>query len=179
MISVYLVGSPGAGKTTLLSTLLGNYAQLDLLDRPFKHTTYSVRDRHTALLGWTRAPFGGTDTLPYTVKPTVEAWLPTAAQVFDVLIGEGDRLANDGFFDALAAVSERLEVVHLRSSEEVEAERRAGRAAAYGMKPQNATWVKGRATKAARLAEKYGTLTLDGRLPLRLQAELLEKQVYG
>ena len=155
----YLIGQPGAGKTTLLATLLAG-AVPDPHSQPVPHLAYYDRVGSIlgAEIGKRRDTFAGTDALALGVQPKAVAWVHT--QPFDLLIAEGDRLANDGFFKAVEGAGYTLTVLWL-DTPDAEAQRRRD---ARGSR-QNPTWVKGRVSKVAGLAQRWPVVRLDGTRP--------------
>lgn len=155
---LYLIGIPGSGKTTLLRACLAGLP-CRVERAPFAHTIY---DRGVQL-GCEREAFGGTDALAMNVQPLVEAWLRQAP--YEAIVAEGDRLANDRFFNAVEAAGWPLTVAWLATPEEHAAQRRRARGSA-----QNESWLRGRITKVNRLAGRWATplWMLDGALPLDL-----------
>jgi len=150
----YIIGQPGSGKTTLLAALTA--AQLpSVISKPFAHIQYL---NGAIQLGKPRAEFGGTDTLAMSVQPKVLSWLQ--AERPGAVFGEGDRLGNGKFFDAVRALGYSLVVVRIGVPDEVAAARCAER----GSK-QNATWLAGRRTKIANLAP-WVTHAADGTRPV-------------
>lgn len=152
----YIIGQPGCGKTTLVSALTA--AQLaSVVAKPFAHVEYP---NGAVQLGKPRAEFGGTDTLAMSVQPKVVQWLeqdtPAAAAVF----GEGDRLANAKFFQAVRDLSYTLTVVLVDVPDKVASARCAQR----GSK-QDPTWLQGRRTKVANL-RPWVTHVADGTRPV-------------
>jgi energy-coupling factor transporter ATP-binding protein EcfA2 len=144
---VYLIGEPGAGKSTLMCALTDQCARLSRR-RPFAHDLL-VRSREVVAveLGRRRAAFSGTDALALSVEPAARSWI--AGTDSAVVLGEGDRLATAGFLDAATEAGFTVTLVHCAPSEAVAHERRRLRGS-----PQDATWVRGRRTKTARLAER-------------------------
>lgn len=158
----YLIGQPGSGKSTLIAAL--TESQLPSVNRkPFAHIEYL---NGVVQLGAVRADFSGTDALAMDAQPKVLAWLQELApgSVAGVF-GEGDRLANGKFFDAVKQLGYNLTVVLLWVPDDLAAERRAARGSA-----QNETWLAGRLTKVKNL-RPYVTHMADGRRPV---AELVE-----
>jgi hypothetical protein len=97
--------------------------------------------------------FSGTDAMSMSFQPDVIAWLATIIprRTYPLILAEGDRLANVGFFRAVADAGARLLVVHLTASAMTIAERRGIRAMEVG-RTQNESWLHGRRTKTQRLA---------------------------
>lgn len=175
MRTVYLIGYPGVGKTTAMRHALSCLVARPLIRGQLPLTTYRwprERDTVAVQLGRERARFGGTDTLHMGIQPHALAWMRSAT--VPLVVGEGDRLANDGFLEVAAEQGELVVVlIELGAAEALE--RARARAWRYGTKPQTGSWVAGRRTKTDRLAERWGALRLDGRrAPGCLGAELRE-----
>lgn len=155
----YLIGQPGSGKSTLMAAL--TESQLPSVNRkPFAHIEYL---NGAVQLGAVRAEFSGTDALGMDVQPKVLRWMEDEGPL--AVLGEGDRLANGKFFDAVKELGYNLTVVLLWVPDDLAAERRAARGSA-----QNETWLAGRLTKIKNL-RPYVTHMADGRRPV---AELVE-----
>jgi hypothetical protein len=159
MKTIYLIGPPGAGKTTLMAELMRDWQLLSRETKPVKHSWYDSPYGIALELGHPRAPFGGTDTLSYTAINTLELWLPNLEKV-DLLVGEGDRLANNRFLDLCRTLGP-VHLYYLWAPDGVLLDRRAHRAAKNGLPPQSPTWAMGRATKHRNLAEQQNAKTLN------------------
>lgn len=170
---VYLIGEPGAGKTTTMTALTGGTAGWTEDGMPFAHQTRGT----VALLGKARAAFGGTDTLGMSVARTAEAWIATRPHEW--VLGEGDRLAYGRFFDVAASAGYELHLIYLACPPGVAEQRRAARAAEHGLKPQNPSWVRGRASKATRLARAYGAHLIGAAHCTAAQADAIRELVPG
>lgn len=151
----YLIGEPGVGKTTLLNAITEGLPGM-AARRPFARTIY---DCGVVQLGESHPVFGGTDKLSMSVQPKVVEW--AAMPDYPDIVGEGDRLANAKFFQAMKDLGYDLCIVHCHAPSEVAAERRLMRAARHTMKPQDAVWLQGRQTKVARLAKEWSTHKID------------------
>jgi len=184
MRTVYLVGLSGSGKTTVVNLAL----QLLDLQPVVEHLTPIPHVRHGTLwhLGRHRDPFGGTDTLAMNINPKAIDWvtvlacidrilagleinpdvfastLPDDKQIPAVLLGEGDRLANNKFL----AACPNLTLVWLDTPIPQARQQAAARAAAHGQPEQNHSWWKGRVTKVNNLINSRPTVRLDGTRPL-------------
>lgn len=156
----YLIGEPGVGKTTLLNAVVDGLPGI-AARRPFARTIY---DCGVVSLGEERAVFGGTDTLSMSVQPKVLEWAEMPD--FPDVVGEGDRLANGKFFQAMKNLGYDLCIVHCFAPDGVLAERRLRRAAEHAMRPQDAVWLQGRQTKVARLADDWATHHVDTSRPV-------------
>jgi hypothetical protein len=161
--TVYLIGAPGAGKTTIMSRVLDRLPETARYDKPVKHTVHDHAGNVAVSLGWPRAPFGGTDTLGYAAINAVEGTLlPVLSGAgVAVVLGEGDRLATDRFLIA-AARHGQVTLFYVDLTPEEAQQRRAARAEAHGLAPQNPAWATGRATKARNLAERHSAIVIPG-----------------
>lgn len=157
----YLLGYPGAGKTTALVSAL---EKLDVdpmdVDLPVPHVRYG----NVIHLGRHRHPFGGTDTLSMSIQPKVVDWLVNN-KGDELVVGEGDRLANMKFFDALRGAGVPLELILLDLQPQVAVERSRQRAKEIGSKEQSITWFKGRITKVDTLVGRYRVTEIDATAP--------------
>lgn len=174
---LYIIGVPGAGKTTTLNMALRGSTSTQMKE-PVPHIlhVWDRRPKTSPMLFeiGVRRPggFSGTDGLGYAAQAGVIEWL-LAAQPGPI-VAEGDRLANDRFLRAVQDADYDLSIVLLDASDELAEERRRKRGS-----NQNASWLKGRATKVLNLAhrwEKYVTVIdaaqslVDAALQLREQA---------
>jgi len=160
--TVYVVGYPGAGKTSAVRVALtGLVAQPQEGCVPFVTYRRPGQQRYVAAqLGRLRAGgFGGTDALSMSIQPRAVAWLREAP--YELIVAEGDRLANDAF---LATAAERgpLTVVLIEVPAEVARARGAARAEALGREPQSESWWAGRRTKVDGVAQRWSALRIDG-----------------
>lgn len=150
---VYVIGFPGSGKTTLLDKATAGWSYL-LHRRPFSHMEYDPHDgQRIVQLGEPRPPFSGTDTLSMAVMPKVLAWLESAD--CDVVVGEGDRLTSEAFFEACDRRG-ALTVVNCYTPPEEARKRSMARGT------QDLTWWKGRVTKVDNILGKRGHIRLHG-----------------
>jgi hypothetical protein len=144
----YLVGVPGAGKSTALAgaiSLLG-WGEPEARSQPFAHAWYE--DARAVLLGKQDVTFPGTDTLSLGVNPRAVEFVRTTGA--DLVVGEGDRLANRRFLcaaaDAGGAVLVAFDLPAVSAFQ-----RMLDRADALGVAPQQESWWNGRATKTENL----------------------------
>lgn len=161
--ALYIIGEPGVGKSYLVAALTDPHAVLKDCAQPFRHRHY-----HNGVteLGGRRERFPGTDALSMAVQPEAVAFLkdPTCS---DLLLAEGDRLANDAYFTALERAGYRLHLFALIGPR-IAARRRLLR----GSK-QSAAFIKGRQTKVNQLVDRWARCvtvadaTLDTALLLR------------
>jgi len=146
--TVYLIGVPGAGKSTALAgaiDLLG-WGEPKARSQPFAHSWYE--DVRAVKLGKQDVPFPGTDTLSLGVNPRAVEFIQTTGA--DLVVGEGDRLANRRFLFA-AADAGGVALVTVDLPAVVAFQRMLDRADALGVAPQQESWWNGRATKTANL----------------------------
>lgn len=176
---IYLIGQPGSGKSTLTKNFLTSQCTLqETRTEPFKHELYDYRGTTILSLGIQNSKtFGGTDVLPFTVITQIKEWLPTVPPD-TIIVGEGDRLANEKFFEEAKKCGD-LCVVWLKTTDDVASERRRKRSEMKGKKLQNEAWIKGRITKTKRIASSYDPVVIDGQLPLEEQIDLLKKIIRG
>jgi ribose 1,5-bisphosphokinase PhnN len=151
---VYIIGAPGAGKTTLMRETMAPYQTIQHA-APFAHIEYDHPTERVVQLGKDRGTFSGTDALSMSVQPNVMKWLQYCD--YETIMAEGDRLANDKFFDACESTLDGLVLVLVDTDPEVAAARRKMR----GSK-QDPAWLKGRITKVEHL-RKRGVITTLGR----------------
>jgi hypothetical protein len=168
----YLIGVPGAGKSTALVgavDLLG-WGEPEARRQPFAHAWYE--DARAVLLGKQDVPFPGTDTLSLGVNPRAVEFVRTAGA--DLIVGEGDRLANRRFLCA-AADAGGVVLITFDLPAVAAFQRMLDRAEALGVAPQLESWWRGRATKTANLRRlSYPGLrheTLDASRPREEVAE--------
>lgn len=181
--SLYLVGGPGAGKSTLMARLLAPW-DIEPCERLtekelFGHRMTDADGCVGVYLGRIREQFPGTDALSMSVSPVAAAWAEQDAAGYDVILGEGGRLATRRFLDALSA-STSLLVVHLAVDFDTARERTLSRPDANDWKPvsrkgpdghwhrvartnrpQADTHLKAGASKAAKIAEEYPSVTIN------------------
>lgn len=158
---VYIFGPPGSGKTTLMKEVIKRLEAMKVYEasKPVPHIGYITKGKKFAVLGKDKEPFGGTDTLSYTAVGSCAKWL---TDLPELVLAEGDRLANLRFFEAVRSHYD-LKLFYLNTGDEVARDRRESRAKKHGMKMQSASWVKGRSTKHRNLAvNSKGVVTLSG-----------------
>lgn len=145
--ALFIVGSPGVGKTAVARALLG-FPDVRLCATP-KWTLGA--DSETCAAGhYTGATFDGADTIAYNgVAKWLGFWELNLAPYCDLTIFDGDRFSHDAALARVAA-SAWVVALHLTAPAEVLAARRAERGS-----NQNAAWIKGRETKAARFASTF------------------------
>jgi len=167
---VWVVGEPGIGKTTFCRKLLASHGEAG----PCVDSWTTFGDECAAVGSWTGSKFDGGDTVPPSkILPALLVWRERLISRKLVLF-DGDKFANANAMKLVAASqclkghafaeASRLVCVFLVGP----ASAAAGRAArvAAGAKPQNESWVKGRATKSARFAfafEAFGDVVAINR----------------
>lgn len=181
--SLYLIGGPGAGKSTLMERLLAPWIVDPVAERLTEkelfghHMTLGVETG--VYLGKIRPQFPGTDALSMSVSPIAAAWVRAEAHCYDVILGEGGRLAVRPFLDALRESTQML-LVHLAVDFDVARARTLARPDSNEWKPvsrkgpdghwhrvqragrpQADSWLKSGAAKAAKLAEEYPSVTIN------------------
>lgn len=155
---LYIVGAPGSGKSTLMARLTEDFERVPWESSPI-NDPFNIVPSHDELfhdgepidgceLGVQRGLFSGTDALPSSVIDKAVPWL--AERPYQLIMGEGARLANKWFLTAARDAGYAITLVHL-DHPDIEAWRKK-RTKAIG-REQNASWVKGRATASANLAE--------------------------
>ena len=168
---VYLIGYPGSGKTTLVSSYLNQFKLVEQNKTPIKHEFYVNEQGLRVLhLGWRSEVFGGTDMMPNSAISVAVPWLTGEdAPQYDVLIGEGDRLASKVFFDTVKPI-----IVFLNTPPEVCEANRKARAEKHGItKVPSPTWIKARITKTNNLCQLYKHETIDYKLSHTLKLKQL------
>lgn len=170
MITVYLIGAPGSGKSTVMKELTKYCSRLEYHTSAVPHevlfkNSYIVG----AEMGKTRSNFPGTDALSYSIGPKAVQWV--SERPYQLLLGEGTRLATKAFLEAAQGAGE-LVLAYLGTSPELAASRRAERGS-----QQNEAWAKGATTRAANVAKNLrhlGTfVTLPGEAPPEILAEMM------
>jgi hypothetical protein len=157
---LYLSGEPGIGKSALMAELTKRWTRLPVNpgpNAPARDWLLSDGARLSSIvaveLGKRRDSFSGTDALPQTAILAAEAYLRSgqAAEETSLLLAEGARLANRRFLTAARDSGWRVILAHLVGARAASV-RRSARADALGVPEQNPSWVKGRRTAAANLA---------------------------
>ena len=142
---LYLIGAPGVGKTTALAAAVAPWGPGTTVTEPFR---YQLWDGGRWLLGSLER---GTDCLANDVAPRLLRHLQ--AQRPQLVVGEGQRLANNGFFGVVAAMDYDVRVLWLDAPERTSAARAAGR----GGRTQHPAWARGRATATESVASRWCT----------------------
>jgi hypothetical protein len=147
---LFIVGAPGAGKTTLVRGLLGmDRADLPIGGYLIEKPKWTVTPALTAAGHYTNTTFDGADMVPYNGAAAALAyWQAHLAASSPLTIFDGDRFSNGGVLTTLRG--HQLECVHLIAPASALEERRLARGS-----NQNASWMKGRASKAANFAKLF------------------------
>lgn len=162
--AIYLIGAPGIGKSTVMELLVNALTPgIGVVsNKPIAHVRYPGEG--WVQLGKPRDGFPGTDTLGHAAINFAVPWISSDDRPAN-LLGEGDRLAIDRFMRVLDENYDRLLLFHLSASPGVPYQRMLDRAERLGRAPQNESWWRGRATKAANLAARWSAVELDATLP--------------
>lgn len=176
---VYLVGEPGAGKSTALREAFAGYTRTEVrvgacpmmaLVRSFWSGRGLPARAHE--LGRDRpGGFGGTDALSMSIAPRA---LEAMGVADGLIVAEGDRLAHNRFLSGCSGLGWRVRVLALTTPPYMAAGRRAGRGGG-----QNEAWVKGRRTKAVRLARLWQATPIDGTGTPEETGSLLREQIVA
>lgn len=150
-------GEPATGKSTLVQHLLQPYTTAV----PFEWGLLGglKYDAGLFLLGrYEGGDFGGTDRLPMNVIDDAEEFIEEAAK-YDTytdwaVLFEGDRLFNDRFLDFCAEHADLHAYILTAPPDVLEARHDARE------DDQSESWLKGRRTKYANLAERDDVTTL-------------------
>lgn len=164
-ILLYLAGAPAVGKSTLMAELTSACNRWPRTD-PIPHDVLLTRAQPGGPfsvtagieIGRRRPHFPGTDALSYAIAPAALDWLDGACP-YALALAEGDRLATTGFLLGAQGAGWRVHLVYLHARQDILDARRAARGST-----QDPVWAKGRATKAARLADRVadtGVQVLD------------------
>lgn len=164
---VYIFGVPGSGKSTLMAELTRGHRAIQS-DYPIPHIWYG--DGKVMELGKRRAQFSGTDALALNVQPKAAEWVEQHPA--SLILAEGDRLANDKFFQHIVDSGYDFQAVWVDTEAGEAARRRTARGS-----DQNATWLKGRRSKVEGLVSRWGHWRLPGELDPAAQANLLQEWI--
>ena len=153
---LYIIGPPGVGKSTLTRGLIGKADTCDAITWKIPEMHHTTPRGTVVEFGRERDPFRGTDTLAMNAITYAEQIVEN--EVHPLMLCEGDRLACDRFFDAVSR-HYSLTLVHVDAEPEELQARRAGRGT-----NQDEKWIKGRTTKAERLADKWDAVRITADL---------------
>ena len=149
---IYLIGLPGSGKTTVMRKFMSDYTwsndkPIDLLDTPVSN--YVDYDTIRVLGKYEDDQvFGGTDRLSMAVAPKAIEWIKNNLTSDEKIVGEGDRLNNQKFFETCA---DRLTILHLTVSDEERKRRYKERGS-----DQSEKFIQTVRTKCKNIIEKFG-----------------------
>lgn len=147
---LYVFGPPGSGKSTLLNAVFGEPFWHEF-KTPLLHRVYGP----CVQFGGGHSVYPGTDRLPFNVQKKAIDFVKKSNYL--VFIGEGDRLANQAFFNETSK-SCNMELFFLDTPIEICAERLEKRE-----KSVEQSWFKGRVTKCKNLySQSENIKRLDG-----------------
>jgi ATPase family protein associated with various cellular activities (AAA) len=152
--ALFLVGPPGVGKTTFARAILQTLDPAGcrfLVPKP----KWTVCPGAFAAAGhYDGDPFDGADRVPYTgAQAALDFWSDRFVEWLPRLtLFDGDRFSNTNCLERIRHVVGEANtfVCYLAASEEELTKRRAIRGST-----QNESWMRGRATKAIRFADKF------------------------
>jgi len=150
--AVFVVGPPGVGKTSAMRVLLGeSYRRFTLEENG--RVKWTLNKPYAFAGHYGLGTFDGADTVPNDGwEPNLDYWeseiLPN--KDFQFTVFDGDRFSHNNAKRRLEAAGVRVLCVHLTASDAVMEARRAERGS-----DQNATWLKGRVSKARKFATGF------------------------
>lgn len=143
--AVWIVGAPGVGKTSIAREIME-------FDKPYvlhPSPKWTVGSEIVAAGHYDGSTFDGSDTVPYSgAKVALDYWQSKLLPAARLTIFDGDRFSDIGCFERVRSSDVVLRIVHVVASDEVLSQRRMARGST-----QSPSWMKGRATKAARFAK--------------------------
>jgi len=158
-IVVFIVGAPGVGKTTLVRELLEPNSAL------IASPKWTVGPTVCAAGHYVGGKFDGADTVPYNGVQTALLFWEQRLASRSVTILDGDRFSFSGAREFFAERGARDTCIYLDTAPETIQARRQQRGTT-----QNATWVKGRVSKALNFATGFAEdrlLRLDAARPAK------------
>lgn len=174
MMVCSIIGQPGTGKSTLAWNLIRAMNCQFHTHRKGLCDYLLSEDGKVALLGKYEEGqlFCGTDKLSTNVERDARDLLEEIKFTGTAVFFEGDRLSTNTFLNFCSSVSE-LRLIAIEVSPHLLQGRRAERSANAG-KEQDATWLKGRASKVHRLkmdfsAEVRGVNTMQQNIALAVE----------
>lgn len=186
--AVYLIGAPGVGKSTVMAALHDELGVWPAVDQWYRLPGYRRPELHVEplvdmldqvaglSLGRTREQFSGTDALSMSASYEAVRWAQdSAADIPELVLGEGARLATVPFLAALSLRVDQLEVVYLQAAETALEDRRSGRT-------QTPTFLKAASTRAANAAVRLkdaglltATIMTDTLSPVQVARVIAER----
>lgn len=146
----WIVSEPGAGKTTLARLIMGEV--VSLVEKP----KWTIGAKAIAAGHYTGKDFDGADTISYTGGlEAVEYWYYNLAQNHELTLFDGDRLSNKSILQRMASYQAQLGNLRLCCIL-LELQPAVAKARREARSKQDATWAKGRKTKAANFAYQFG-----------------------
>lgn len=171
-LALFVVGAPGVGKTTFVRALLGMPKSIVALNPKPKWTTTGGI---CAAGHYTGGTFDGADMVPYNgAADALAFWEENLARQYSLSVFDGDRFSNE---KALLRIAERVKCasVLLTADEDTLIRHREARGS-----NQNASWMRGRATKAERFNESvklHRRIGIEGYEPADLVVRV--RQEFG
>jgi hypothetical protein len=165
-VVLFVLGEPGIGKTSLARRLLQPDSYL--VAKP----KWTVGETVCAAGHYTGDTFDGADTVPYNGVADALRYWDAHLRSHALTMLDGDRFSHEGALAHFRPAA-LIRGVYLSAPAEIAVARRAARGS-----NQNATWLKGRQTKAANFAMRmhdagYPVLRLDARAStLELEIEV-------
>ena len=143
---IFVVGAPASGKTTMVKRFLDPFDTY-LTPAP----KWTVSGRVCAAGHYGQGTFDGADTIPFNgAIPALEFWHSHNSFASSITFLDGDRMSNTSCLSYIKERNYRSVCVYLNLSEKIRNLRASKRS------KQNASWVKGRITKARRFFENFG-----------------------
>jgi hypothetical protein len=147
---VWVVGEPGVGKTSAMESIMNPFGT-SLVESP----KWTISPPYAFAGHYGGTEFGGADTISYTDAARQIYDLKTVGgkienELVHTVFFDGDRLSSETSFRLVEDALHEVLCVLLTCDATKAAERRSQRSGS-----QNATWVKGRKTKAANFATKF------------------------
>lgn len=144
---VYLIGMPGSGKTTVMRKFMSDYSWSN--DKPIELLDTQISNSIRVLGKYEDDQvFGGTDRLSMAVAPKAIEWMQTILSSNEKIVGEGDRLNNQKFFETCG---DRLTILHLTVSDDERKRRYKERGS-----DQSEKFIQTVKTKCKNITEKFG-----------------------
>jgi hypothetical protein len=169
---LYVTGPPAVGKSTVVSSILAHSSCISPAVERVGPLTVTRFGPVSALGDYSpgRGEFVGTDALPMSILPAALRVL-CAPEISGRWLGEGDRLASAGFFDALRRSGWYLVHVALVPGADYADRLRCRQRAGWSPSP---SWLKGRITKSARLADSADLRVDSSGAPAAVASQVLK-----